>query len=409
MPRKKPRAGLLILLVAACGAGAGYALGRLHGEEARPAYAPAPVYEAELDEWETDIVYGDEEDAEEDIADVAAGESGEEPIPPSELLDALFDQKDSPRAQKILIGMVADAARLGPRMLPEIRELLESGEDIRFTALGGKSPGYPTLRVALLAAAEATGDPAAAALIADVAETTESPVEIVFSAHLLDRLDSLDPAIAQRTLDTLAGPLTAEQKRAMASVVRQVVPAAAKADPDYAENFLAVQLRITEGPRPDPRMLAPILDGLPRERARSFVLSTISAVDVNDRTKGVLAGRAAQRADTSMLAGLRNAIQSNTLPPRISSVIARNAMSGRAYGVMEKQARKALKTGDVAAAQDLAKRYEARLAEASKTVQAARTTGAHVPGDVNTQGTLYKQRLAMLLAQIRKVAEKKGH
>ena len=50
------------------------------------------------------------------------------------------------------------------------RQRLEAGDDIAFKAYKPGDPGYPSLRVALLAAAEATGDPAA-----PVTPTPEAP------------------------------------------------------------------------------------------------------------------------------------------------------------------------------------------------------------------------------------------
>jgi len=401
-----------VLILVAIGAGiSGYMLGRFHGESpssahfvtthSRPAAAPdAPPPVDPFDQLEEVEVMP--------VPDASRASSGETPVTPSELLEALRRNAGTERGQQILIGMVADAARVGSPMMPEIERLLREGVDIEFPSFDGKT-GYPSLRVALLAAAEATGDPAAKDLIAEVARTSESPVEVVFSAHMLDRLDALDRETAQRTIDSLAADLTPEQKKAMASVLRQVIPAAAKVDPDYAEHFLATQIRLTGltgGKGADMRMLAPLLDGLPAASARNMVLNTITAPDVPDRTKRVMAQRAAQRNDLEVISGLRHAIESNALDPRVSSSIARGVTSARPYSKMYKSARIAVKKGNLRHAQRIANDYQARLDEANLTIQAARTAGARLPPDIQTHAILYKQRLDKILEALR-VAHRK--
>ncbi|MHC4931294.1 MAG: hypothetical protein ACYTGV_03790 [Planctomycetota bacterium] len=409
MPKRSRIGRYLVALLALGLFASGYFLGLLHGSSEQPgqgrlAQPRSVVHEdwlgSDEEAWSEDLNGEGEE-----VMPVPGAEAASEaePVTPSELLDALRKTASSPRSQQILIGMVADAARVGGAMLPEIRRLLDEGVDIEFPSYKGKGPGYPSLRVALLAAAEATGSPEAVGLIAEVAQTSESAVEVVFSAHILDRLDSLDQEIAQRALDALSKPLTGQEKKAMASVVRQVIPAAARADPAYAENLLAVQLRVPEGePRMDPRLLAPVLDGLPLDSARNLVLNSITAPDIPDRTKSLMAGRAAQRAELDMLTDLRSAIESNTLPPRVSTTIARSAMGGSRYGRMERSARKAVRKGDLAKAQTIAKSYQSRLVEAQKTVNAAKVAGAKVPKDLQTRATLYKQRLDGINAYINK-------
>ena len=252
-PRRPPPVGLLLLIVAVGSGLAGYLVGRGEAPDQPPPRPPQRT--ASVDPW--DEVFGEENEEnseagleEEQAAEVApeaelSVEAGEA-LTLNERLDALKRAGDSPRSQKMLLGLVADAAARGAAALPDLRKLLDEGGDIKFKSYDGKSPGYPSLRVALLAAAEATGDPGAAELIHDVANSTESPVEVVFSAHLLDRLDSLDAPTAQRTFEALSGNLSAEEKKAMAAVVGKVVPAAAKADPAYAEHFIVTQLRITD-------------------------------------------------------------------------------------------------------------------------------------------------------------------
>jgi len=412
--RKPPPVGLLLAMVAVGAGLAGYLVGRWEGADELPARPASPRRVAAVDPW--DEVFGDEdnggvglEEAEPGSEAVAAepdpSESGK-PLTMSERLVALKRAGDSPRSQKMLLGLVADAASRGAAALPDLKALLDEGRDIKFAAYDGKSPGYPSLRVALLAAAEATGDPAAAALIHDVAATSESPVEVVFSAHLLDRLDSLDAATAQRTFEALSGNLSAEEKKAMAAVVGKVVPAAAKADPAYAEHFIVTQLRITEGPRADPRLVVPALTGLPAARARAIVFDSVVATDVSDRTKRMLASRAAQHGDTKMLTDLRTAIESNAVSPKVSAAVARSAMSGSIYGQMERSAWKALKAGDLKEATQAARNIEMRLNEARLTVNAALNTGAKVPAEINKRESIYRERLMRVKNRIHAEARK---
>jgi len=324
----------------------------------------------------------------------------------AELLRSLQEHAGTERGQMMLLGMVADAARRGPAALPELRELLESGVDIQFPGYTGKGLGYPSLRVALLAAAEATGDPEAARIIADVAHSSESPVEVVYSAHLLDRLDALDPQTAQRTLDALAKPLTAEQKKAMGAVAGRVLPAVAAVDPAYAENFLALQLRMPKGTGTDPRFAAAVLDGLPADQARSLVLNTLSAADVSERNKQLLAARASQRQELSMLTELRQGIESNAFTPKIAGAIANSALGGSSYRVMQYETRRAIKQGNLEEARGYAALYHERLVEVQRTIEAARNAGARVRPDVMAQLQLSQRRLDMLRAQISSALKK---
>ena len=417
---KRPRFGLMLVMVAVGAGLAGYLLGRSRAEPEHPA-RPGPnsrvasadpwadLWDDEGEEDGTGLAEFDEDAASPGAAaGPAAGESEQgEPLSLSQRFDALKRSDNPDRSQKMLVGLVADAARRGAAALPELRELLESGEDITLSSFDGKGPGYPSLRVALLAAAEATGDPAAASLIAEVASTSESPVEVVFIADLLDRLDALDAATAQRTFEALSGTLSIQEKKAMASIVGKVVPAAAAADPIYAEQFIVTQLRITDGPRADPRIVAPALLGLPQQRAREIVLDSVMAPDIDVRTKSMLASRAAQHSGTKMLTDLRAAIESSTLDAKVTSSIARSAVSGRPYSSMERTANKAVKAGDLEEAMAVTRQYEARLAEARLTIAAARTSGARVPAELNKRASIYTERLAKLKKRIYRERQKR--
>ena len=402
--KKPPPIGLLLVVVA-LGAGAvGFFLGRA---------GDAPPDRSRAGSERPVVLLADPERGLPTVAvtqDWLAGENGGGPgaaaadaplgPPPSELVQALRTHAGSERAQQIVAGMIADAALRGGEALPELRTLLESGEDIRFTGFDGRPGGFPSLRVALLAAAEATGDPAAAQLIAEVAATTESPVEVVWSAHLLDRLDALDAKTAQRTLDSLNRKLTPEEFKAMGPVVRQVVPAVAAADPGYAETFLLANLRAPPGQGAHPRLVAPALDGLPIDRARDLVFSTLTTGDVHDRTKRMLAGQAAQRPELGMLQELRRAIETNTMPAPVAGAVAHNAVGGRAFHQMQRDARQALRAGDLDGARELATQFHARIDEAHKTVGAARTAGAQVSRKADTTLQLHRQTLDQLRAEI---------
>ncbi len=325
---------------------------------------------------------------------------------PSELIVSLREHAGTERGQIIVLGMVANAARLGSAALPEIRELLQSNVDIPLTGYSGQGLGYPSLRVALMAAAEATGDPEAVSLIAEVAQTTESPVEVVFSAHLLDRLDALDANTAQRTLSSLAGQLSPEQKKAMGAVVGRVVPAAAAADPVYAETLLTQQLRMPKGTAADPRFMAPILDGLPGERAHDIVMSAMTAADVTDRNKRMLVSRAAQRAEIGLLTDLRQGIETGVVSPKIASAIAHSAIGGRRYSNMERASRRAIKAGELDKARSIVGTYRERLNEANLTIEAAKSSGARLRNDIYTYARLRQQRLNAMKAQVAKAYEK---
>jgi len=410
MARKGPRTGVLILCVAVGSGGLGYMLGAETGgapEAVRPPRAdtrPLVVLEPPPTlppAWE-DLPAEDGEGGAEAAPEIVSVEG----MSTAELLRSLQEHAGTERGQMMLLGMVADAARRGPAALPELRELLESGVDIQFPGYTGKGLGYPSLRVALLAAAEATGDPEAARIIADVAHSSESPVEVVYSAHLLDRLDALDPQTAQRTLDALAKPLTAEQKKAMGAVAGRVLPAVAAVDPAYAENFLALQLRMPKGTGTDPRFAAAVLDGLPADQARSLVLNTLSAADVSERNKQLLAARASQRQELSMLTELRQGIESNAFTPKIAGAIANSALGGSSYRVMQYETRRAIKQGNLEEARGYAALYHERLVEVQRTIEAARNAGARVRPDVMAQLQLSQRRLDMLRAQISSALKK---
>jgi hypothetical protein len=409
MEQKRPKTGLLVLFVAVGAATVGFLVGRMQapdpardGRRERPSARtvatvaePPPAAPTEgLAENGFDDPYLEKEA---EHADVPT---------PSELLHALRRNAGTERGQIIVLGMVANAARLGSAALPEIRQLLNSNVDIKLGGYSGQGLGYPSLRVALMAAAEATGDPEAVSLIAEVAQTTESPVEVVFSAHLLDRLDALDAETAQRTLSSLAGQLSPEQRKAMGSVVGRVVPAAAAADPGYAETLLTQQLRMEKGTGADLRFMAPILDGLPGERARDIVMSAMTAADVTDRNKRMLVGRAAQRAELKLLSDLRQSIETGIVSPKIASSIAHSAIGGRRYSSMERSTRRAIKAGNLGKAREIAGAYRDRLAEANLPIDAAKFFNDTAPTEIYTYSRLRQQRLNAMKAQIAKAYHK---
>jgi len=386
-----------LVIVVGLGAGAtGYFLGGLRGPEPAPARPPSPPrIELPVAPWEEP---GEEQVAAVEAA-VAAFASDIDLPAPSDLVETLRRSSDAERSQILLIGMVANAASRGAAALPEIRELLASGVDLQFPDWEG-GLGYPSLRVALLAAAEATGDAAATQLIAEVAKTSESPIEVVFGAAMLDRLNALDAPTAQRALESLSKPLSKEQARAMQEIVGRVVPAAARADPAYAEMFLAAQLRMPKGKGADPRFVAPVLDGLPPERARELVVAHLTATDVGDGAKQMLARRAAQRAELPMLADLRHGIEAGIFSKDVAATVAHSAVANRAYGRIEREAKKALKAGDVTRARALASDYHQWLNETEQTVEAARRMGAPLRKDLPAYTNLQRQRLDTLRQQI---------
>jgi len=143
-----------------------------------------------------------------------------------------------------------------------------------------------------------------------------------------------------------------------------------------------------------------MLDGLPIERAQQIVMSSMTSADVTDRAKYQLASRAARRPEIEMLQELRAAIESNTLEPRLARTIAQSSVSGKPYGQAYKRARRALKSNDARGAQAQAKVFQARLAEATKTIAAARAAGAKVPPKVSKQASIHRENLQNLLRQI---------
>lgn len=391
----------LVIFLVALGAGAtGYFLGGLRGPEHARIGPPAPPRYVVEEEPEPMPV-------EEQLAAVEAAVAmlAEDAPEPDALVEALRRSPDGDKAQILLIGMVANAASGGPAALPAIRDLLKSGVDLTFPDWDGEGLGYPSLRVALLAAAEATGDPAAAQLVAEVTRTSESPVEVVFGAHVLDRLRALDAPTAQRTLDALGRPLTKEQARAMGSIAARVVPAAAAADPAYAEQFLTTQLRMPKGTGADPRFVAPVLDGIPAARAQELVVASLTAPDVSDGAKRLLARRAAQRAELPMLVELKRGVEAGIYSKDVAATVAQSAVGNRAYGRLEREAKRALKSGDVARARELATDYHQWLTATQQTIEAAQRMGAKLRKDLPTYVTLQKQRLDSLRNQIAKAAK----
>ena len=136
-------------------------------------------------------------------------------------------------------------------------------------------------------------------------------------------------------------------------------------------------------------------------------VSTMAATDVSDRNKRYLAGRAASRRETAMLSELRQAIERQTVPPRVASSIASSSVSGRPFSQIEKKARRAIKSGELEAARDLAAQYQRRLSEARSTIEAARAIGARVNKQVDTRARLQRDRLDNLRAQLRKAYRKR--
>jgi hypothetical protein len=395
----------LVILGVAIGAGAtGYFLGGLGGPPAARSAPPGPPNLAIPEEipWEEP---GEEQLAAVEAAAAVLAEDVEQPAP-GDLVETLRRSEDAERSQILLIGMVANAASKGAAALPEIKELLASGIDLQFPDWDEGGLGYPSLRVALLAAAEATGDPLAAQLIAEVTKTSESPVEVVFGASMLDRLDALDAETARRALDALGKPLTKEQAKAMQEVAGRVVPAAAEADPAYAEQFLMAQLRMPKGKGADPRFVAPVLDGLPSARARELVMAHLTAADVNDAAKRMLAKQAARRAELPMLSELKRGIEAGIFSRDVAATVAHSAVANRAYGRIERDAKRALKAGDVSRARELASDYYQWLNETEQTVEAARRMGAPLRKDLPAYTSLQRQRLDSLRNQIAQTAKK---
>ncbi|MGQ0614059.1 MAG: hypothetical protein ACT4PV_10010 [Planctomycetaceae bacterium] len=407
-PRGRRRFGGALILLAVCGSGAaGYLLGRsgAAGEDApRPravsrASEEAPGYRPYSAEWEA---FREEAGAPPPPPSPGSAEGGDAPaaVAPGELAAALARDPGSPYAQKMLDAFVAEAARRGPAMLPEIEALLAAGTDVTLAAFAEDGRGYPTLRLALLDAAAATGDPAATLLLGEVARTSASPMEVLFSAHLLDRLESLDAESGRRALDALSAPLSEEQRRALGPVLRQVVPAAARADPDYAEAFLHAQLRPGEGPRTEPRLVVPALDGIPPEQARRVVLASLTSPEVADRAKAALASHAAGSMDLAALGAVRHAIETRAVPPKVAGQAARAALFSPAFGRLERDLRKALKAGDFAGAERLGKEYAFRISEAERTVAAARAVGSDLPAELEKQASILAERAARAAQQV---------
>ena len=195
------------------------------------------------------------------------------------------------------------------------------------------------------------------------------------------------------------------QRLAVGSIMGKVIPAAAAADPVYAESLLQAQIRNPELGNGELRRIAPILDGLPLDRAQDLVMSSMTSADVSNKAKFQLASRAARRPEVEMLRELRTAIETNTLEPRLARTIAQSSVNGRAYSKSYKNARKAIKKGDIAGARGQAKQFEARLSEAAKTIDAARNAGAKVPAKYNKQASIHRDNLNALYAQIARKAQ----
>lgn len=313
--------------------------------------------------------------------------------PPTSVRDfvgAIGKAGDSLRSQQMLVALVGEAALRGGEMLPELREMLMEGTEIQFPSYDQSAPGYPSLRAALLDAVAATGDPAAADLLREVAMTTQSPVEIAFSAHLLERMDGLDVPTARRLLDSLSAPLTDQQRKVAEAVIRKVVPAAARVDPAYAEQVLATQL---SDPKADYRSVVIALDGIEAERARDFTLMAATNNDYSEKARIALASRAAARPEIEILSGLRQSIEARTFPPKAAAQVARSSLNGGAFGSIERDIRVALKNNDFQAATRHVNAYDARLTEARRTLAAARMAGAQVEGEYDKQAAVYQSRL----------------
>ena len=415
--RKIPQ-GLVTVCVALATGAVCYMLGRMQTvPEGTPAYARSTVGVREVGPW--DDLENDELDGEAEAPGAPAAEKGTpagsiKPISgvtTDELVGAVTEKASSPQAQQILAGYIAQAALRGEAMLPEIAKLLREGSDAKL-AVAKDGKGHPTLRVALMEAALATGAAEAIELIAELAQNTESTVEIVFSAHMLDRIDALDQETARRTIDALGTQISKDEMKMMGSVIRQVIPAAAGADPVYAENFLVTQLHTQEGaPRVNPRLVAPLLDGLPADRTTQLVLETLSAADVSERSKRMLVSRAAARPETPILIELRRAMDNGTMTPRVAATVARSSVNARPFRTIEKAMRRAIVSGDFAKAHALSGEYMIRLTEARKTIASARALGARVSPQADKQAGIHADRLRdrlLELARAKRKAEKKA-
>jgi hypothetical protein len=86
--------------------------------------------------------------------------------------------------------------------------------------------------------------------------------------------------------------------------------------------------------------------------------------------------------------------------PDVAATIARSAVANRTYGQLERQARRALKAGDLSSARQLAAAYYDRLNETEQTLAAARNVGAKLPADLATLSRLQRNRLDALRAHI---------
>jgi hypothetical protein len=166
------------------------------------------------------------------------------------------------------------------------------------------------------------------------------------------------------------------------------------------------QRRLPKGKGADPRFVAPVLDGLPSARAQELVVASLTAADVSDGTKRLLARRAAQRAELPMLAELRHGIEAGIYSKDVAATVAQSSVANRAYGRIEREAKQALKAGDLARARALASDYHEWLGATEQTVEAARRMGAPLRKDLPTYVKLQQQRLDSLRQQIAKALEK---
>jgi len=402
---KRKRSAFLVLLAVAGSGAAGFLLGR--GERAPD---PPPRHAAPTGTVEPGIpaprleVFGEAPEPRPPPPSPESIPAGEplEPIDASKLAEALARDPASPYAPTMLDALVAQAASNGRAMLPRIRELLDSGVDVKLTSFRQDGSGYPTLRLALLEAAAATGDPDAAQLLGDVARTSPSPLEVVFSAHLIDRLEGMDPATARLALGALTATFSDAERKALGPVLRQVGPAAARADPGFAESFLLERLRQPG----DTRLLMPALDGLAEERARQVVLSALSAPDVPDPAKASLATQAASTRGAEVLEEVRRAIETHALPTKAVAATARSAVNGPAFGRLERDAKRAMKSGDLALAERLADGFQRRLVEARAILAAARGRDVGLPAELDKQGSILEDRLERIRLQIARARQK---
>lgn len=320
------------------------------------------------------------------------------PIPAEDFLRQMKEHAGSPYAQKMMMAYVGEAARRGSEMLPEIRRLLREGTDIAFPRWEETGHGYPSLRAALMDAAVATGDPAATEMLRDVAATTQNPVEIAFSAHLLDQVGAMDAGTARRVFDSLTLTMSDEQRKMVDPIARRVLPAAAAADPIYAEAFLSAALRADKGA--DLRLATAALDGMEAGKARDFTIYTLAAGDVKDRAKNALAARAAGRREIEVVRGLREMVEAGRVTPQAASQMARGAVNGSPFGRIEKSIRDSVRSKDLDAADRSVREYTLRLEETKRLITAAQGIGGKVDPEILKMAGIYGDRLNRARRQV---------